>query len=340
MRFKIKLFISISIITAALLLGNALVQALEQQVKGLPNVIIITLSGVRNQESVNDPDKQYLAYFWQHIVPQGSLYNNLIDLNYEFHMPTVQAINTGIPYAYPFPNLEHPSIFQYLRKRYSLDQEKLWMIGQWRKNACVFETEKFGQDTFPSQLIASKELYVPDSVKKLLTKPEQELLGDFDRVTYKSANGWPQWDGISPLQWDIFMRILNAYKPKFVHYVMNDIEGAHYGNFARYALALKRNDRQLQQIWKYIKEDDFYKNNTYLIVTVDHQRNPYYMSHHEMNFEDPEPVWAYFYGPKIKKNALIERQIHHIDIFATAAMLYDLTTHPTRAIVIEDCFDD
>ena len=61
-------------------------------------------------------------------------------------------------------------------------------------------------------------------------------------------------------------------------------------------------DREINEIMDIIKTDPFYKDNTYLIVSPDHDRNTYYMQH---NLYNNKPVWLYIYGPDIKKGTVI-----------------------------------
>ena len=131
---------------------------------------------------------------------------------------------------------------------------------------------------------------------------------------------------------------MREFKPKLVHYIMNDVEVAHSDTFSKYVLALRACDKGVFEIWEMIQKDSFYKDNTYLIINVDHGRNLYYMEHYENAYDNPSHVWMYIYGPDIKKGVIINRPIYHIDIFTTVAYIMNVETHSTEGKVLKDCF--
>ena len=316
----------------------------EKGKKTIPNVIIMTFSGLRNMDSIEEPDHQYIPNLWNNIFKKGTLYTNLINTNYELHISIVQSINTGIDYYY-WGRITQPSIFQYVRKKYALPITKLWMIGHFTYlNDYYFETEEYSTDTLPD-IFTFVQMYIsPQSprLRNVLTKQE---LTSLDR--YKTTNqdilsrklfGMPRWDVMAKGQSRIFNKIMREFRPKLVHYVMNGTESAHYDTFAKYLISLKDADRIIFQTWEFINKDSFYKGNTYLIICVDHERDAYYKEHTSDSIDNPSPVWMYIYGPKVKKGKVIRRPVYHKDIFATVAYLMGVSTHPTKGKVLEDSF--
>lgn len=308
-----------------------------------PNIIIVTLSGVRNIESIEDPTHQYIYHFWNYMRKEGVLYNNLINVNFEFHMPTVCAINFGIssPCSYFKMKASVPSILQYVRKRYNYPAYKLWTIGHWDRTAFESATHDYSQDTFPCAFSsARKNVIVSDELKDLLTKQELIFLKKFPSMTERTPGGFPYWDSVGRIHYQVFKKILSAFKPKLVHYIMSDVEGAHCDTYSRYVLALRTSDEMIFELWTWIQNDPFYKNNTYLIVNVDHARDLYYAQHNEDACGSTSRVWMYIYGPNVKKGIVIDRPIQHIDIFATVAYLMDVKTHPTKGAILKEAFAD
>jgi len=313
-------------------------QAAAGQASGetLPNVIVVTLSGVRNIESITDQYHQYIPKLWNKMLKEGTLYTNLINMNHEFHMPVVHAINTGVNYTAYYSVLKRPSLFQYLRKQYNLSSDKVWSVGHWYPSDCANKTEGYQEDTFPSAL-SFISFDVPGELIGALTQQERKFCSLFSDLGAKNP-GWPSWDSIGIIQHRFFKKIIEKFHPKLVHYVMNDIECAHSDTFSRYVLALRTCDRDIFDIWRMIQADPFYKDNTYLIVNVDHERNIYYADHNENSYDNPSRVWLYIYGPGVKKGLVIKRRIKHTDIFATVAGLMSLETMPTEGEFLGDCF--
>ncbi len=328
--------IIVSIILAVLFIMPLVCIQQASAGENLPNIIVVTLSGVRNMDSIDDPNHQYIPNFWNKMLKEGTLYTNLINLNHEFHMPVVHAINTGINYTAYYSALQRPSLFQYFKKKYNLPRTKAWSIGHWYTSDCANETEDYPKDTFPC-VLSFISFSFPEELSGALTKQEQKFCSFFTDLINKNP-GWPSWDSIGVIQHKFFKKIILKFYPKLVHYVMNDIECAHSDTFSRYVLALRTCDRNIFDIWRMIQTEPFYKNNTYLIVNVDHERNIYYMDHNENSYDNPSRVWLYIYGPGVKKGQIINRRIKHTDIFATVADLLALDTLPAEGEFLRDCF--
>lgn len=321
--------ISLSATSKALAQGSS-----EDQ---LPNIIIITFSSVRRSETLDDPTHQYIPYLWNKLFPEGVLYTDLVNLNNPFHTPVFFTINTGMIYPFYRKSLINPSIFQYVRKKYNLPPQKIWSIGHWFSRDCVLRTDDYPEDTYPC-VLSIKDLEMSGELKDILTKQELILWERFCQTTNENPEQWPHWDSLGPFQYRFFKKILQRYKPKLVHYIMNDVEIAHSDTYSKYVLALKACDARIYDIWNFIQADPFYKGRTYLIVNVDHERNAYYMEHYEHSYVNPSSVWMYVYGPGVKKGIVIRRPVHHADIFVTVARLMDVETHTAEGEFLRDCF--
>ena len=305
----------------------------------VPNVIIITFSGLRNSESIDDPTHQYISNLWGRIFKEGSLYTNLVSLNHQFHMPSVHAINTGLTYpVYGYP-LKAPSIFQYVNKQYRFPKTKTWSLGHWFSPDYAVSMPGYTEDTYPCAL-SFIDLEISPELKNKFTNQEIIFWETFSELLEHNPERWPNWDSLGEVQYRFLRKIISEFKPNLVHHILNDIESAHSDTFARYVLALKKCDERILEIWEFIRDDPYYKDNTYLIINVDHERNLYYMDHHENTYSNPAQVWMYIYGPGVRKGAVIERPVYHTDIFATVAYLMDVKTHASEGVILKDCFND
>jgi len=179
---------------------------------------------------------------------------------------------------------------------------------------------------------------ISPQLKEILTKQELVFWDGFSSLVDKNPEKWPNWDSLGDVQYEAFMKIMRKFKPKLMHYILNDTESAHADSFARYLLALKKCDKRILEMREFIDSDPYYKDNTYLIINVDHGRNMYYMDHVENCYPNPSHVWLYIYGPRIKKGIVIKRPVYHTDIFATVAYLMDVETHANDGKVLKDAF--
>jgi hypothetical protein len=306
----------------------------------LPRVIAVTISGgVRNEDTIDDPKGQFIPHLKEEIFKKGCLYTNLVDLNWQSHMPPISAIFTGRTYAWAY-TLRMPSIFQYIRKKYGLPSEKLWSLGHDDTDLVYLKKDGFLEDTFPSCFNMKNEasadtwsLFSSDRIKELEESVEAYLAATEGGFFY-----WPRWDVVAGARRLLLEEIMEEFKPLFLHLAIRDVESAHYGTRGRYFLSIRRADAFIKYIWDFIQKDPFYSGKTYLIISSDHTRNKYYMHHNEGLFEDSSPVWLYIYGPKIKSGVEIDREIHHVDIFATLAWLYKLKVHENHGKILRDSF--
>ncbi|MEI6631311.1 MAG: sulfatase-like hydrolase/transferase [bacterium] len=303
-----------------------------------PNIVIMTMLGVRNCDSIADPTHQYIPNLWHTLFKEGTLYTELVNSNNEFHFPPIYAIFTGVNYPFYGGPLRHPSIFQYVRKRYNLPQSKVWSIGNWYNKDYALETDAYPEKTFPCKW-SVLEPSMPEQLKGILTKQELIFLERFSEVVKSSPEHWPNWDSLGKAQYRIFIRIMKELKPKLAHYVLGDVESAHSDTFGRYVLALKDCDEMINQTWEFLQRDPYYKDKTYFIVAIDHGRNLYFDDHYEDAYSGSERVWFYIRGPGIKKGTVIKRPVYHVDIFATLAHIMDIQTHRTQGRVLSDCFE-
>jgi len=308
--------------------------------KKIPNIIIIMLNGVRNIESIEDPTHQYIPNLWNKMRREGVLYTNLVNLNSEFHVPAADAVITGKNYPF-YRRINTPSIFQYIRKKYALPANRLWSIGNWYYNDRVYEADDYSKDTYPSQM-SMPQLKLSAELESVLTKQETmfiEFFKEFRRLEIiKSLYFYIHWDSMDEVYYRVFKRVIEKFKPKFIFYMPMATDSAHYGTFSRYTLALKHNDERIFEIWQMINRDPFYKDNTYLVVCPDHGRNLYYRHHNENTYNNPSSVWMYIYGPDIKKGVIVDRIVHHIDIFSTLAYIMDIETEASEGRILQDCF--
>jgi len=113
---------------------------------------------------------------------------------------------------------------------------------------------------------------------------------------------------------------------------------AHYDSYSRYVLTLKMDDEIIYGIWRMIQTDPFYKDNTYLFVCPDDERNAYYRYHDSNARDNPCHVWLYAFGPGVKKGVTVSRPIYHIDIFSTVARIMKTNAPPIDSKVLSEVF--
>lgn len=304
--------------------------------EGPPKVIILTLSGVRNSESIDDPDLRFMPNFFGSIGKKGCLYRKVISESLNFHMDVDQSVMTGKSYDY-IESLTQPSLLQMVRKRYLLDREKVWGIGYWGEFQSHASAEGYKEETFPVVLPIVVREKQADSIADLLDEDDKRYLAGQNKMSERKLSTWPIWDGLNTFQTRIFTKIMERHAPVFMHFIMGAPEIAHCDTFAKYLVALKGCDDVIQQVFDMIQNNPAYKDNTYLIVFPDHGRNPYYQGHH-LAFNVSQSSWLYIYGPDIKKGAIIDREVNIVDLYPTIAQIMRIPLNENARTPLTDCF--
>ncbi len=314
-------------------------------------VIIMTIAGVRNKESIYDQHKQYMPFFLKQMIPRGTIFNNVYVNGYFSHLPAAMEINTGLVYPYYTQDMKiiAPSIFQYVKKQYNLPANKLWAVGFYTKDASEHLTLKMDEKTFPSQITAGNggNLTFPTFLKEILSKEELYTFEKFPE--HVPANKWLSWDSHSAMLFPVFKKILTTYKPALAHYSMMAVESAHYGTYGNYVIGLRDEDERIHEVWTMIQNDEYYRDKTYLFVVCDGGRDENYYMQHEPHghwnnknedpwiSDDPQRItWMYVFGPGVKPGTIINRQVYHFDIFATVAKIFNVQTHATQGVVLRE----
>lgn len=307
-----------------------------------PNVIILMWSGVRFSETFGDISAQHIPYFKNYLLPEGTLYSNMYDRNLEFHTPAILNILTGRRYHYVSEDLsrlttKYPTIFQYARKKYNEPADKYWEIGSGLFGVTAYcDSNGFGVDTRPCILpYRALDIYdsLPSELRDILDKDEVEY---FKLI---SGNKYPFiWDAMTEVYFRLFKKIIKIYKPRLTLFYINHLDIAHSAHWAKYIGALRRTDEMTWKIWKIIRDDPQYQSNTYLIVTPDHERNRLFNHHWENTGIKPSHVWAYIYGPDIKKGKINLRTTSHEDICNTVAHMLKFNAVFSEGNILREAF--
>jgi hypothetical protein len=78
---------------------------------------------------------------------------------------------------------------------------------------------------------------------------------------------------------------------------------AHRGLYPEYILSAHTNDRMLEDLWNYLQNDPFYKDQTTLFIANDHGRGnneKENWTHHSKNYPGSDQIWFAVMGPDVK----------------------------------------
>ena len=293
------------------------------QTKKEPNLFIVTIDGLRWQEVFQGIDKNILAlkstkgdlkniekiynsretlmpFLWNDFSKKATIYGNR-KLNskvevanpYWFSYPGYSELLCGYvdtkvnSNAYP-PNL-NTNILDFLNstKEY---KNSVVAFGAWNAFGNILNAEKAQYPTF----YAFKEYKNPKS-------KSAELINKMNQQAHKP---WGDGETLDIFTHSMAMDYITTNKPKVAYISYGEVdEWAHAENYRYYLDAIKNTDNFLKEIWTYIQTTPQYKDNTVLLITVDHGRgNLEKWSDHGSDVPGANEIWFALYDPNSKKN--------------------------------------
>lgn len=116
------------------------------------------------------------------------------------------------------------------------------------------------------------------------------------------------WEGV---RLDVFTHhfakeYVKKNHPKLVYISYGETDDfAHAGFFDFYTKSIHNTDALIEDLWNYVQNDSFYKNNTYFIITTDHGRGAGIekdskWTDHGSNVKGADQTWMAILGPNVK----------------------------------------
>lgn len=337
-----------------LLLALLIVSLVSYAQENQPNVFIITFDGVRWQEVFtgidskllnnkkytenkkqlvslfegNSPEEKrakLMPFFWNTIAKNGQLYGNRklgnkmdVANKMVFSYPGYNEILTG------FADDDH---IDSNAKKYNKNKtilEKINNLPSYKGKVAAFAS----WDVFP-YIINDKRSGIPVNAGYMNAE------GDLnDREVFLN-----EMQRQAPVIWetvrlDVFTHhfakeYIRKNNPKLMYIAYGETDDfAHGGSFDDYIKSLKNTDALIENLWNYVQENVFYKNNTYFIITTDHGRgvgaeeNSSWTGHGK-NVAGATQTWLAVLGPKLEKKGEMKEdlQLYNNQVAATVLEL-------------------
>lgn len=317
------------ILSIALLIFSCVVLNAQQK-ETKPNVILITLDGLRWQELFGGADSLLISnkkcaknitdlktkfwantpeerreilfpFIWSTIKEKGQIYGNRKHQNYVnltnnkwFSYPGYNEILTG--------KADDERIVSN-SKLPNPNTTILEIVNQsetYKNKVAAFTS----WDVFP-YIINETRSGVP--VNAGFDIAEEEKLTENEVYLNKLQKVTPSpWGSV---RLDVFthhyaLEYLKKNHPKFTYISYGETDDfAHDGNYSAYLQSANTTDGFIKELWEFTRQDDFYKNNTTFIITTDHGRgtNPIdTWRSHGKDIKGADEVWLIAFGNKIK----------------------------------------
>lgn len=128
-------------------------------------------------------------------------------------------------------------------------------------------------------------------------------------------------------------------RPKVVYISYGETDDfAHDGQFDFYMKSLHNTDAFIADLWQYVQQDAFYKDNTYFIISTDHGRGDGVQegskwTSHGTDVEGAEHSWLAVLGPQVKPLGETENvQLYATQIAPTMMKLLGLAPFPGKPL--------
>ncbi|MBN2892857.1 MAG: alkaline phosphatase family protein [Bacteroidales bacterium] len=273
------------------------------------NVVVVIIDGARYTETFGDVNRTFIP-FMSELASEGTYVDEFYNDGYTYTSRAIPALWCGawtdlVDINYNGSNTQYtvsPTLFEYFEKQ---------------KN--------------PG---ANKNVYVLKYVSSLwLQSFHPEYGPDYWPVTY--SEGSTDVDVL-----DKSLQIMEEDHPQFLWVYLADVDHAgHLGVWDGYTDAISTADSIVNVLWQTIQIDDFYKDNTTLLVTNDHGRHDYDFTGHGCSCDGCRHIMFLALGPNIKQNYVSTQTRYLPDFAVTAAEILDVdmeyaTGHVMNEILI------
>jgi len=352
---KLKMRNFIILLTSLIILSSC-AESSESNNNDAPNIILITLDGVRWQEVFNGVDldlienkkftknstllkdmflsddnknrqQKLLPFIGNYINNKGVLIGNrdegsILKLTNDqlFSYPGYNEILTGFADSSITSN----------DKIYNKNKTILELLNR-NENYSGRVAAFCSWDVFPF-IINDKRSGVPVSAG--YSNLENEKLSRLESFIENYQTMIPLFR--DNVRYDLFTHILSmehirnrAPKAVYISYDQTD-SFSHAGNYDDYIVSLHNTDKMIEELWTYLQDQPFYKDNTYMFITTDHGRgdgdfpNSMWTSHGS-GADGCEYTWLAILGPEIKEPGLEKGEYYVNQIAPTIANLTGIT---------------
>jgi hypothetical protein len=242
-----------------------------------PNVVLVTLDGVRTREFFEGTDPYHdakldasergviFSKLWERHASKGLVFGKnggyRIASDVAISLPSYQALMTG--HSTHCQNnqcgrVKEETVLEAVRRELKLKKSEVAVFGSWKgmKNSTAHASGKIFRSIFPDF-----KSYTGDRTLRKLRNASA-----FDR---------PEWAGSRKDQytWDMGLHYLKTYCPRVLYISLVDSdEYGHEGDYPGYVRALRTYDGYLDTLVSTLDDMGAYGKDTTLIMTTDHSR--------------------------------------------------------------------
>ena len=318
-------------------------------------LVLITIGGIRRQESWSKQGLRYIPRLSGDLLPQSLFFPYTVNQGVTSHFNTISSILTGVwqhvdDWGGEKPS--NPTLFQQFQSQTHSGPEQTWV---------VTSNKQLTANISPgANVILSKQLMV-EAVERIINGQSsrgrlerEQILAEMTAVleTDSERIGWgvpsesafrdPQIKQTflsaltafihgpdAPATGDeltflIAREVLRRLAPAMLMINFSDVEVAHSGTYSLHLGGINRTDRLCHRMWEFIQATPSLKDNTTLIVMNEFGRDPDGSGtngffNHRTDTESCRMAWTMVLGPAAGQPQVVERVVRQIDIAPSIA---------------------
>ncbi len=318
-------------------------------------LVLVTIGGIRRQESFSQDGVVQIPHLFNDLLPQSLFFPYSVNEGVTSHFNTIASILTGVWQHVDDWGSEKPSnptLFHYLQQQKRVGAEQTWVVTSNKQL-----TANIGPG---ANVILSKQLMI-EAVERIINgqtsrqKLEREqmlqemtavLETDYERIgwgvpstsafqdpevkkTFITALGNFIHGPDAPASGDeltflIAREVLQRISPAILMVNFSDVEVAHSGAYSLHLGGIRRSDSLCHRLWQFIQSNPELSANTTLVIMNEFGRDPDGSGtngffNHRTNTECCRMAWSMVLGPAAKKPQVVERVIRQIDMAPSIA---------------------
>ncbi len=327
------------------------------QEKPRRKIIIVTLAGIRRQESFSKDGLRNIPKLALELMPQSLFYPFTLNEGVTSHFNTISSVLTGSwqhldDWGRQAPS--RPTLFEYVRTRLRLDPTETWAVSSNKQvtgNLCpsanVILTKQLLIEAI-ERIILSQDRgrrlgsqAVLAEITSLLQNDIDEIGGDlaspstirnpeFRRVLLSGIGNFlagpdPPASG-DEMTFFVACEVMRRVAPTVLVINFSDVEVAHNGTYSLHLAGLHRVDALCARLWEFIQQQPEYQGRTTVVFMPEFGRDPDGSStngffNHRTNSDSCRLTWMMVLGEAVKRPDVVERTVRHIDLSPTLGSL-------------------
>jgi hypothetical protein len=340
------------------LVGAAAVRRLQAvPLSGVPKparrLVIVTIGGIRRQESFSQQGLVNIPHFYGDLAPNAIFYPFTANEGVTSHFNTISSVLTGVwQHVDDWGSMKptHPTLFHYLQSQQHTGPNETWVV---TSNKQLTANISPGVNVILSKQLmveAVERILAGQSRRKQLEREQilQEMTAvletDYERIgwgvpststfqdpevkrTFISAlanfiNGPGAPASGDELTFVIAREVLQQLAPAMLMVNFSDVEVAHSGAYSLHVGGIRRSDLLCYKLWQFIESSPQLKGNTTLVIMNEFGRDPDGSNtngffNHRTNTECCRMSWSMVLGAAVDRPKVVEREVRHIDMAPT-----------------------